>query len=305
MEMQQVRYFLAVTRTFNFTRGAEECNVTQPALTRAIKQLEEELGGELIRREGRNSHLTPLGERMRPLLQQCYESATTAKKLACRIKNGEVSALSLAISWTVSVDYLMPQLDKLQSMYPGIRIKLRRGTEREISQMLRDGDADLAISGPLDESWDRLETWPMFTEAFDLVVGTEHQLARHNDADVSITMVRDSRFLSYTGIDYDKFEVSTLDELGIDAEAAHRVDCARDLETLVAANFGVTLMPKSTLTSSRVRHITLCHTPAGIDLRRTVAIYSVAGRPRSREAGVFLNLVRSTDWPRVIASKLL
>ncbi|MCL2385115.1 MAG: LysR family transcriptional regulator, partial [Alphaproteobacteria bacterium] len=50
MEMQQVRYFLAVAQTLNFTRAAEQCNVSQPALTRAIKALEEELGGELVRR---------------------------------------------------------------------------------------------------------------------------------------------------------------------------------------------------------------------------------------------------------------
>ena len=51
MEMHQIRYFLGVSRTLNFTRAAEECNVSQPSLTRAIKLLEEELGGELFRRE--------------------------------------------------------------------------------------------------------------------------------------------------------------------------------------------------------------------------------------------------------------
>ena len=51
MEMHQVRYFLAVADTLNFTRAAELCYVSQPALTRAIQQLEEELGGLLLRRE--------------------------------------------------------------------------------------------------------------------------------------------------------------------------------------------------------------------------------------------------------------
>ena len=51
MEMHQVRYFLAVADTLNFTRAAELCHVSQPALTRAIQQLEEELGGLLLRRE--------------------------------------------------------------------------------------------------------------------------------------------------------------------------------------------------------------------------------------------------------------
>jgi len=69
MEMHQVRYFLAVARTLNFTRAADECNVSQPSLTRAIKQLEAELGGDLFRRE-RPTQLTELGQRMcgrRPL----------------------------------------------------------------------------------------------------------------------------------------------------------------------------------------------------------------------------------------------
>jgi DMSO/TMAO reductase YedYZ molybdopterin-dependent catalytic subunit len=51
MEMHQVRYFLAVARLLHFTRAADECHVTQPSLTRAIKQLEDELGGDLFRRE--------------------------------------------------------------------------------------------------------------------------------------------------------------------------------------------------------------------------------------------------------------
>src|SRR3974390_1125067 len=98
MEMQQVRYFLAVAQTLNFTRAAEQCNVSQPALTRAIKLLEGELGGELIRREGRVSHLTDLGKRMFPLLKQCYDSALNAKALATSFKKGEVAALNVAVA---------------------------------------------------------------------------------------------------------------------------------------------------------------------------------------------------------------
>jgi DNA-binding transcriptional LysR family regulator len=82
MEMHQVRYFVAVSRTLNFTRGADECNVTQPSLTRAIKQLEAELGGDLFRRERAAAQLTELGQRMHPLLKQCYEAAVGARSPA-------------------------------------------------------------------------------------------------------------------------------------------------------------------------------------------------------------------------------
>ncbi|MBM3540528.1 MAG: LysR family transcriptional regulator, partial [Alphaproteobacteria bacterium] len=60
--MHQVRYFLAVCETLNFRKAAESCHVAQPSLTRAIKNLEDELGGPLFRRERQNTHLTDLGQ---------------------------------------------------------------------------------------------------------------------------------------------------------------------------------------------------------------------------------------------------
>src|SRR5499433_320799 len=110
MEMHQVRYFLAVARTLNFTRAAEECHVAQPSLTRAIRQLEGELGGDLFRRERPQSQLTELGQRMLPLLKQCYDSALGARSLASAIKGGEVGALRLALSRTVGLDLLTSYL---------------------------------------------------------------------------------------------------------------------------------------------------------------------------------------------------
>jgi len=103
MEMHQVRYFLAVARTRNFTRAAEECNVAQPSLTRAIKQLEGELGGELFRRERPAAQLTELGQRMHPLLKQCYDAAVGARSLASSFKKGEVGALRTRPSATMMI----------------------------------------------------------------------------------------------------------------------------------------------------------------------------------------------------------
>jgi len=95
MEMHQVRYFLAVARTLNFTRAAEECNVAQPSLTRAIRQLEGELGGDLFRRERPQAQLTELGQRMLPLLKQCYESAISAALWPPRLRRGR----SVRLDW--------------------------------------------------------------------------------------------------------------------------------------------------------------------------------------------------------------
>src|SRR3569833_1550016 len=76
MEVHEIRYFLAVCRTLNFTRAAEQCNVTQPALTRAIQKLEDELGGLLFSRERGNTHLTELGRLMQPHLEEVIARTT-------------------------------------------------------------------------------------------------------------------------------------------------------------------------------------------------------------------------------------
>ena len=67
MEMHQVRYFLAAAKTLSFTRAAEVCHVSQPALTTAIKKLEAQLGSPLFHREGRQVALTDFGRRMQPI----------------------------------------------------------------------------------------------------------------------------------------------------------------------------------------------------------------------------------------------
>ena len=82
MEMQQVRYFLALAEELDFTRASEKCNVTQPSLLRAIKLLEEELGGPLFNRDRESTHLRDLGQMVRPHLQSVYHHSMLVKQLS-------------------------------------------------------------------------------------------------------------------------------------------------------------------------------------------------------------------------------
>jgi DNA-binding transcriptional LysR family regulator len=298
MEMQQVRYFLAVAKTLNFTRAAEACNVTQPALTRAIKQLEDELGGELIRREGRLSHLTDLGSRMLPLLSQCYESALGAKALAAKVRSGDVATLAVGVSLTLDVSLLIAALTELQRAFAGLQLVIRRGNGGQIAEWLKNGEIELAFGGPLGETWDRLDCWPMFSEAFDLVVATDHMLAAVNDMDLQVELVSKERLLVHVMQDAAELTPASLEAAGIRIDDAHRVSCNRDLETMVAAKFGVAIQPASSFRSGALTHLPC----PGLDLKRTVAVYSIAGRTRSREAAALLNLVRASDWGSAAAA---
>jgi Bacterial regulatory helix-turn-helix protein, lysR family len=101
MEMNQIRYFLALCKEKNFTRAAGRCGVSQPSLTTAIKKLEREFGGTLFDR-GRRNELTELGILVRPFLERIAWNAATAKWCADSAgsgaharANGEANALEL------------------------------------------------------------------------------------------------------------------------------------------------------------------------------------------------------------------
>lgn len=292
MEMQQVRYFIAVAKTLNFTRAAEECNVTQPALTRAIKLLEYELGGDLIRREGRNTHLTELGNRMLPMLRQCHEAAVAAKSLAKAVSKGEVSTLSIAVARSVDIALIMGPLQEIYPAFPGIQIKLKRGNASEIATMLKSGEVDLALGGPLGETWDRLEAWPMFSESFDLVVGVDHPLAMRNAIELDVALIREEQFLMLDGAELTEYERDRLCVAGVNLANAHEVESSHDMETLVNAGLGIAVAPRHALRSASVHHLNLTN----LDVQRAIAVYAVAGRPRSRETTALLNLLRVKHW---------
>lgn len=292
MEMQQVRYFISVARTLNFTRAAEECCVTQPALTRAIKLLEFELGGDLIRREGRHTHLTELGNKMLPMLRQCHEAALAAKSLAKAVAQGEVSTLSIAIARSLDSALVMGPLQEMYPAFPGIQIKLKRGNCAEIAAMLKSGEADIAMGGPLGETWDRLEAWPMFSESFGLIVGSNHALAMRNDLELDVELIREEQFLILSGLELTDYERECLGTAGINLGGAHEVDSRQDMEALVTAGFGIAVAPTHVLRCMSAHHLNLSE----FDLKRTVALYTVAGRQRTRETAALLSLLRVKDW---------
>ena len=139
MELYQIRYFLAVCDTLNFTRAAEQCNVAQPSLTRAVKKLEDELGGELFRRERSRTHLSELGRVMRPFLQQSLDSALAAKAQAESYGRGETASLELGLSETIEIRVLLPALRELARAIPGLELHIVRKPAPDVMQLLEDG----------------------------------------------------------------------------------------------------------------------------------------------------------------------
>src|SRR3954469_25195671 len=136
MEMHQVRYFLAVADTLNFTRAAEQCHVPHPALTRAIQQLEEELGGLLLRRERKLTHLTDFGRLIEPHLRQLFADAEAARSTARKFLSMEQAQIRLGVMCTIGPARFMGFLAGFQTAHPGCELTLIKGLTSVLSRVL-------------------------------------------------------------------------------------------------------------------------------------------------------------------------
>lgn len=287
MELHQVRYFLALVDTMNFTRAAEMCNVSQPSLTRAVRKLEDELGGDLVNRERSNTHLTELGRVMTPMLRLVYEGTQNLKAAAGSFHEKTLASIRIAVSQSIDPRLLAAPLYELARAIPNLEINLERMDAGDIPLRLRDGDVDLAIAGRIETNWDRLDQWKLFSEGFSMIVLPSHELASRQ------TVVADD--LEHVQVISRSF---CEDGLPAGADKApigprHSVSTQSDLMSFVEAGIGAAITPNSAATPSTLVRIPI----SDENLNRSVFLFTVAGRRRSPACGVFLKLLRSIDWP--------
>ena len=178
MEMHQVRYFLAVAQHLNFSRAAEECNVTQPSLSRAIQQLEAEFGGPLFHREHKFTHLTDLGQMIRPHLETIYSSAVKAKRVSRDLTEFRKVPLKLGIMSTISPFEIVDLIAALKTRHNGLELKLCDASAKDLRGRLLEGELEVAVYAlPGEEVDERTHALPLFMEQMAIAVHRGHRLA--------------------------------------------------------------------------------------------------------------------------------
>lgn len=176
IENRQLRYFVTAARLLHITRAAEALHIAQPALTRNIHQLEEELGVALFHRVHKRISLTEagqtfLGEAER-LLQQLEESATAAQKAA----RGELGRLVIGFVSTAGLVAVPKLIADFRNRYPGPRIVLKELESEELYEALRNGVVDVGLQyGPWEEG--ELSVRLLEADHFVAALPHDHRLA--------------------------------------------------------------------------------------------------------------------------------
>jgi LysR family hydrogen peroxide-inducible transcriptional activator len=288
MELHQVRYFVALARSMNFTRAAEQCNVTQPALTKAIQKLEYELGGPLVFRERQLTQLTDLGKLMLPMLQRTLGAIEAARTNAKEYKRKKVASLGIAMTPSISSSILMSPLAEVARQVPGLQVDLVEAGASTIFDDLLSGKVGAALgSSCIGNTPERIDRWKLFREQLFVACAETSRLAE--DANVSLKDLRAAGWLESADCEVARSFRETYLSDGDRNRTCHR---GQGLHNLVSAGLGVMLAPEHL----RVAPGTVMRPIADIELKRDVELFVVAGRQYSPALDAFVKTCRSIDW---------
>ena len=179
MEMRQVGYFRTLAEELNFTRAAKRCGVSQPSLTRSIRLLEEEFGGQLFHREGVNTRLSELGQIVKPHLDEVFNQAQSAAVQALNFKANLTIRLKLGVMCTIAPTDLIQLLTGVRVRHPDIQIDVADADTEMLYGRLREGELEAALVGRPENEQPKpgFHYLPLYREQFVVVTGPDHRLS--------------------------------------------------------------------------------------------------------------------------------
>lgn len=290
MEMHQVRYFLAVCDTLNFTRAAERCNVSVPALSRAVRALETELGGDLFRRERHLTHLTDLGRLMRQHLATALEATETARQKAAQYTHLDDAKLKLGVVATMPAAPLVSYLQALGRASPELELQIWETDCAELARALQEGEIDLAFMTAPDYG-DKLRPQPLFREHYDVAFPPGHRFA-----DMDAVPLREINGEDYVKRLHCEFPSNFARlEVALPYEAVRvRYMTEREdwVQAMVQAGLGITVMPEFLPILPGLESRPLVEPRVW----RQISAVTVAGRQHSAPVALALRVARHHRW---------
>ena len=291
MEMHQIRYFLAVCDCLNFTHAAGKCNVTQPALTRAVQKLEEELGALLFRRERKYTHMTDLGHLVRPQLEAILAQSEQAKTTAKSFLQLKDAPLKLGVMCTIGPMRFIGFLSTFSHDQPGIEVSLMESVPDRLAQSLMEGEIDIAIMTDPGDSNERLNLRRIYEERFMIACAPGHRFEQLTA--VPMVDIAGEAYLTRANCEYIGYLGDVMRERMIEVRDVYRSEREDWIQSMVMAGMGICFIPEYTPVIPGV----VTRPVVEPEVTRAIYIVTVAGRRYSPAVAAFIKAVEKFQWP--------
>lgn len=291
MEMFQIRYVLAAAKQLNFTRAAAECNVSQPALTKGIKALEEELGAPVFHREGRRILLSDFGKSMLPHLQHIADEAAATRVLAENFRLLEKVPVRLGVLSTVGHVRLARFLATFEKRHTGMELSVREAGMDMLKDQLSEGEIDVAFLTQTEDLEQAFRLHPLYSERYVVVFPPDHRLGRLNA--VALSDLSGEDYVDRLVCEMREMVMSVCDAEGVELYARFRSEREDWVQAMVLAGIGFAFMPEYSVTLPGLLQRPLVE-PC---VERVICAATVPGRRHSPAVGALMRASQGYAWP--------
>jgi DNA-binding transcriptional LysR family regulator len=290
MELQQIRYFLAVQSHGSFSRAADECGVSQPALTSAMKKLEGEIGGPLFFREGKRVVITPMGRLVQPALEQALHGTQSATAIARNFQLLRQAPLQLGVMETIGPTLVARFLTAFQRKHPGVELTVQVGSTAMLLPKLEAGELDFAVTSSVQPLPDAFRSRPLYREPYVVTFAAGHRLARLDK--IRLADLDGESYVDRLACELRESVMALSQQSNVNLYATFRSEREEWIQSMVAAGLGFAFMP---LHSADPRQVEVRPLVDPV-VERDILLVDVRGRQRSKAGKLFADEAAGHAW---------
>jgi DNA-binding transcriptional LysR family regulator len=285
MDTQNLKAFLLVAETGSFSLAAEKLHLTQPAVSKRIALLEEQLGTGLFDRIGRNISLTEAGNALLPHARAVQLELEAARQSVQDLSGAIAGQLRLATSHHIGLHRLPPVLSAFSKAYPAVQIDIDFMDSEQAYELIMQGKVELAIVTLAPVREPSVVTLPVWRDPLDFMVARHHPLAQNSHLDLQALAMHPAilpGLNTYTG----QIVARLFDRHQLSLQVSMATNYLETIRMMASVGLGWTVLPRSMRDETLV---TLQLSAASIE--RTLGIVYHRGRSLSRAAGAFIEVV--------------
>lgn len=291
MDLKQIYYFLSLAETLNFTEASERNSISQPALTKAIMRLEDEIGATLIYRDGKNTRLTELGRKLRNEFSVIAESEQRARDIASAHVEGGVTTLHIGISNSLGPRPFADYLNSVTALDPALTIVLHQVAPEMTQEQVLAGTLDACFCTSPRKPSPKLKKTQLFRERLMFAVADGSDFSKKEI--IGLDDILDAPYLDRLNCEFRPQFLETIAQLGQKLRSPIKSEREDWIQQMVARGYGITSLAEF---SKVVSGITL-RPIQDIDLYRDVALISVFGTSGANALALLEKQAEAYDWP--------
>ncbi|MDC1286533.1 LysR family transcriptional regulator [Gammaproteobacteria bacterium] len=286
MQINQINAFLAIAELESFSLAAERLHITQPAVSKRIRQLETIVDAPLFDRIGKRSILTPNGRAFKPHAERILQELKSFRTGLGRQQAAPSGSLSFATSHHIGLHRLPQTLRQFKIRYPRVDLDLHFMDSEDACVAISNSELELAIVTLPEHSDERLLCEPIWVDRLVVVLAADHPLAGQSEISPE-SLLAHAAILPSTGT----FTRKIIDKLFAGLEQRLNIiletNYLETIKVMASANLGWSILPESMVDSTLISHDL-----QGLDLKRPLGIVTRRNRTLSLSSSAMINLLR-------------